>query len=86
MRSVEASLDEVLAFGLGDKGLQLCGSECVYQTCFRYNKEEDLSTSEGRQFIGLFHDACFPFGERYMTSRFVLNKFDLDLSSSGLLV
>ena len=29
---------------------------------------------------------CFPFGERYMTSRFVLNKFDLDLSSSGLLV
>lgn len=29
---------------------------------------------------------CFPFGERYMTSRFILNKFDLDLSSSGLLV
>jgi hypothetical protein len=28
----------------------------------------------------------FPFGERYMTSRFILNKFDLDLSSSCLLV
>jgi hypothetical protein len=29
---------------------------------------------------------CTPFGERYVTSRFLLNKFDLDLSSSGLLV
>lgn len=28
----------------------------------------------------------FPFGEGYMTSRFILNKFDLDLSSSCLLV
>lgn len=29
---------------------------------------------------------CFPFGERYMTSRFILNKFNLDLSSSCFLV
>lgn len=29
---------------------------------------------------------CFPFGERYMTSRFILNKFDLDLSPSCFLV
>ena len=29
---------------------------------------------------------CFPFGERYMTSRFILDEFDLDLSSTGLLV
>ena len=28
----------------------------------------------------------FPFGEGYVTSRFILDKFDLDLSSSGLLV
>ena len=29
---------------------------------------------------------CFPFGERYMTSRFILDEFDLDLSSSSLLI
>ncbi len=28
----------------------------------------------------------FPFGEGYVTSRFILDKFDLDLSSSCLLV
>ena len=28
----------------------------------------------------------FPFGERYMTSRFILNKLDFDFPASGLLV
>jgi hypothetical protein len=31
-RSIEAGLDEVLSFGLGDKRLELGGGECVDQT------------------------------------------------------
>ena len=30
--------------------------------------------------------ASFPFGERYMTSRFILDEFDLDLSPTCLFV
>jgi hypothetical protein len=86
MWGVEASLDEVLAFGLGDEGLELCSSEGVDETCFGDDEEEDLCACEGREFVCLFHDASFPFGERYMTSRFILNKFDLDLPSTSLLV
>jgi hypothetical protein len=86
MRGVETSLDEIFAFWLGDEGLELCGGESINETCLRDDEQQDLGTSQGGEFISLFHNACFPFGERYMTSRFVLNKFDLDLSSSGLLV
>lgn len=33
MRGIEAGLDEVLALGLGDEGLELGGGEGVDETC-----------------------------------------------------
>lgn len=86
MGRVEACLNEVLALGLGDEGLELGGGEGVYKACLRDDEEQNLCTSEGRQLVCLFHNASFPFGERYMTSRFILDELNLDLPASCLLV
>jgi hypothetical protein len=83
---IEAGLDEILALGLGDEGLELGGGEGVYETRLWYDEEQDLGTGEGGELVCLFHNASFPFGERYMTSRLVLDKFNLDLSAPSLLV
>jgi hypothetical protein len=86
MRGIEACLNEIFAFRLGDQGLELGGSEGVDETCLRHNKQQDLGAGERRQLVSLFHNTSFPFGEGYVTSRFVLNKLDLNLAPSCLLL
>jgi hypothetical protein len=46
-------LNEILAFGFGDKGLELWRSEGIYQSSLRNDEQKDLSASQNRQFIGL---------------------------------
>lgn len=53
MWGVEACLDKILAFGLGDEGLELCGCESVDETCFGDDEEEDLGACEGRELVCL---------------------------------
>jgi hypothetical protein len=86
MRSIETCLDEILAFWLGDKRLELGSGKGVYEASLGDDEEQNLGASECRELVCLFHNASFPFGEGYMTSRFILDKLDLDLSSSRLLV
>lgn len=86
MGGIETSLNKVLALRLGDKRLELGGGEGVDEAGLGDDEEQDLCTSKSRKFVSLFHNASFPFGERYMTSRFILDEFDLDLSSSSLLI
>lgn len=86
MRCVQASLDEVLAFGLSDKGLELGGGEGVNETGFRYNEEEDLRSGECRKLIRLLHYTGLTLREGDMSSGLVLDEFNLDFTSPGLLV
>lgn len=46
-------LDEVLAFGLGHERLELRGGEGVDKAGFRDDEEQDLGTSEDREFVCL---------------------------------
>ena len=46
MGGIETGLDEVLAFRLGDEGLELGSGEGVYQTSLGDNEEKDLCASE----------------------------------------
>ena len=59
-------LDEVLALGLGDEGLELGSGECVHETGLGDDKEQHLGAGEGREFIRL-HDA--KWGTRGNTRR-----------------
>lgn len=52
-RSIQASLDEVLAFSFGDEWLKFGCCECVDKTSFRDDQKEDLSTGEHGEFVGL---------------------------------
>jgi hypothetical protein len=47
-------LNEVLALGLGNQGLQLGGGEGVHKTRLRDDEEQDLGSGKDRQFVGLF--------------------------------
>jgi len=53
MRGIEAGLDKILAFGLCDERLKLCGGEGVDETGLGYDEEKDLSAGEGRELVGL---------------------------------
>jgi hypothetical protein len=53
MRRVKASLDEVLALGLGDERLELGGRKCVHEARLGDDEEEHLSASESREFVCL---------------------------------
>lgn len=53
MRSIEASLNEILAFRLGYERLELCGRERIYETGFGNDEKQDLSACQGRQLIRL---------------------------------
>lgn len=46
-------LNQVLALGLGDKRLQLGGGESIDEAGLGDDQQEDLGTSEDRQFVGL---------------------------------
>jgi hypothetical protein len=50
---VETCLDEILAFGLGNERLKFRSRESVYEACLGDDKEEDLSTGEGGEFVCL---------------------------------
>ena len=50
---VEAGLNEVLAFGLGDEGLEFGSCEGVDETCLGDDQEKDLGSSEDGKLIGL---------------------------------
>ena len=51
--SCNTYLDEILAFGLGDKRLQLGCGESVDETSFRHDQEEDLGARKDREFVSL---------------------------------
>ena len=53
MRRVEACLNEVLAFGLGDERLELRGSKGVYEPGLGHDEQEDLGAGEGRELVRL---------------------------------
>jgi len=85
---VETCLDQVLALGFGHQGLELGGGEGVDETSLRHDEQEDLSTSEDGQFVGLLHDTSLSLGEGDVTTRLVLDELDFNLSSlaAGLVV
>jgi len=87
-RCVQACLNQVLSFSLGDKGLKLRCCECVDQTGFGDDEQEDLSSRKDGQFVRLLHDTGLPLGECDMATRLVSDELDLDLSSltSGLII
>ena len=53
MRTPSSYLDEILAFGLSDEGLELRSGESVDESSLGDDEEEDLSASEDGQFVGL---------------------------------
>ncbi len=55
---VEAGLDEVLSFGLGDEGLELCGGEGVDEPCLGDDEQEDLCSCECRELVRFLHNTC----------------------------
>ena len=53
MRGVEAGLDEVLALGLGDEGLELRSGEGVDEAGLGDDEQEDLRAGEGGELVRL---------------------------------
>lgn len=49
----EAYLNQILAFGLGDEGLELGRGKSVNQTGFRHDEKQDLCSREDREFVSL---------------------------------
>lgn len=45
--SVQAGLDEILALGLGDEGLELGSRKRIHETGLGHDEQEDLSAGEG---------------------------------------
>lgn len=60
---MQAGLDQVLAFGLCHERLKLGCGECVNETRFRDNQQEDLCTCECAQLVRLDHDKSVPKDE-----------------------
>ena len=46
MRGIEASLNEVLALGLGDEWLEFGGGEGIYKASLGHDEKQDLSACE----------------------------------------
>ena len=46
MGGIETSLDKILTLWLGDKGLELGGSECVNEAGLGDDEEQDLCASK----------------------------------------
>jgi len=53
LRVVQARLNQVLAFSLGDQRLQLRGGEGVNMACFRGHQQQHLSPGQRAQLVGL---------------------------------
>lgn len=74
-------MDQILAFGLGDERLELGSRESVDKTGLRNDQQENLGSGEDRKFIRLLHDTRLPLRECDVTTRFVLDELDFNLSS-----
>lgn len=63
MGSVQACLDEVLAFWLRDEWLQFRGGEGVDETSLGHDQQQNLRSREGRQFVRLQNSqqACIAY-------------------------
>ena len=53
MGRVETCLDEVLAFWLRDKRLELRGRESIDETCLGHDEKEYLRSGQGRELVCL---------------------------------
>ncbi len=53
MRSIETCLDEILAFWLGDKRLELGSGKGVYEASLGDDEEQNLGASECRELVCL---------------------------------
>jgi len=80
-RGIQTGLDQVLSFCLRNKRLKLWRSEGIDKTSFGDNEEEDLSSSEDRQFVCLLHDTGLPLGEGNVATRLIRDELDLNLSA-----
>lgn len=78
---IQAGLDQSLARFGGDHGLEFARGEGVDVAGFGGDQEHHLGTSEGGEFVGLFHNPSFPFRKRRIPSQFVLDILHLDLHS-----
>jgi len=47
VRGIQAGLNEILAFRLGDERLELGGGESIDETSLGHDEKEDLSAGEG---------------------------------------
>jgi hypothetical protein len=102
MGSVQACLNKIFSLWLSNQRLKFGGGKRVHQASFRDNEQQDLSSRQGRQLISLkeyknrdcngraptylLHNTSLSFRESNVTSGFVDNKLDLNLSPSGLFV
>lgn len=86
--SIQTSLDQVLALGLGDERLQLGGREGIDKASLGDDQQENLGTRKNGQLVGLLHDTSLPLGEGNMATRLVLNELDLNLAAltAGLVI
>jgi hypothetical protein len=53
VRCIETCLNEIFAFGLGDKRLEFGGCECVDKTSLGDDEQEDLGASESGELVSL---------------------------------
>ena len=53
MRCIETCLNEIFAFGLGDKRLEFGGCECVHEPSLGDDEQEDLGASESGELVSL---------------------------------
>ena len=53
MRCIQAGLDEVLAFWLRDKRLELRGRESIDEACLGHDEKEYLRSGQGRELVRL---------------------------------
>lgn len=82
--SIETGLDEITSLGLRDERLQLGRCKRVDEACLRDDEQEHLGTCERRKLVRLFHDTGFALAEGDVSTSVVLDKLDLDLSSTRL--
>jgi hypothetical protein len=78
---VQTSLDQVLAFRLGDERLQFRRRERVNQASFGDDQEKNLCACKDRELICLLHNASFTLRKCNMPSRLVADELDFNLPS-----
>lgn len=80
------ALREVPKLILLDERLELIGGESVDPAGFGHDEEEDLRSSERRQFVSLLHDTGLSLAEGDVSLGLFLDVLDLNLAPALLLV